>query len=336
MCLESPLTISVVIPLYNKADHIRKTIESVLAQTRSPKEILVIDDGSTDGGDRVVEKLAPSEKWAPSVSLIRRPHAGVSATRNFGIEVAKGELVAFLDADDAWNVRFLESVASMLMRFPHVCAASSAYEYRYKTGRIWRPTFAGVPNGSFEGIIDYFSCMATKGAPPINSSNVIVRRTALTSVGGFPLGARWGEDHDTWARLALFGDIAFTTETLAIINVIATNRVTDNASPRPPLPAIATITAALAGSTDQKRRENLKSYLKRLVFINAKINLRYGHSLLARQQLISYRRLTGFGPHWLALMFCSFLPQPSIRMLVRARKSVATRVGQMLRAQLQW
>jgi len=326
MRLGSILSVSVVIPLFDKADHIRQTIESVLAQSRRPEEILVIDDGSTDGGDRTVLE------YAPRVSLVRRSHQGVSAARNHGIEIAKGEVIAFLDADDYWKPRFLENVAALLERFPQACAAGSAYEFLTKPGQISQFYFVGVPGQANQGIINYFSDILAKGAAsPLHSSGVIARTSVLKQIGGFPAGARWGEDHDTFARLALAGEIAFVNETLLTVNVIATNRASDSQSPRPALPAVATIANALAAAVDHKRREELRKYLKRLAFISPMNNLKFGYSSLARSQLIEYRRLMGLGPRWFALMLCSFLPPPLVRMLVLIRRFVQVASGTALR-----
>jgi glycosyltransferase involved in cell wall biosynthesis len=316
MALESRLTVSVVIPLFNKVDHIRQAIESVLDQSIRPEEVLVIDDGSTDGGDRVVQE------YTSSVRLIRRPHQGVSAARNFGIETAKGEAIAFLDADDIWKPYFLEKITALVERFPQACSAASAYEFLTKPGQISQFRFAGIPGHPWQGMIDYFACMAAQGAPPIHASSVVVRRAVLKEIGGFPLGVQWGEDHDTWARLALVGDIAFTSDVLVTINIIAANRATDRRSPRPLLPAADTIAKALTTVDNDKRREDLRKCLRKLVFSSPVINLRYGHSSLARSQLIKYRRLTGLGPRWFALVFCSFLPRQLIRILGSLRKAI--------------
>ena len=88
--------ISVVIPLYNKEKEIARTLRSVLAQTSQPLEIIVVDDGSTDGGAEVVRAIG-----SPLVRLVRQSNAGVCAARNRGIAESTGEYIALLDADDA-------------------------------------------------------------------------------------------------------------------------------------------------------------------------------------------------------------------------------------------
>ena len=106
-------TISVVIPLYNKQLEIGAAVRSVLAQTRPPQEIIVVDDGSTDGGAEVVCAIG-----SPLVRLVRQSNAGVCAARNRGIAESTGEYIALLDADDAWEPGFLAEIAAMIREFP--------------------------------------------------------------------------------------------------------------------------------------------------------------------------------------------------------------------------
>jgi glycosyltransferase involved in cell wall biosynthesis len=96
-------TVSVVIPTYNRAHCIRDAIESALHQSAPPHEILVIDDGSTDDTESIVEAIG-----SPLVRYVRKPNAGVSSARNLGIEMATGHWIAFLDSDDTWRPTKLE------------------------------------------------------------------------------------------------------------------------------------------------------------------------------------------------------------------------------------
>jgi glycosyltransferase involved in cell wall biosynthesis len=100
---EVKITFSVVIPLYNKERHIARSILSVLRQRRTPDEILVIDDGSTDSGLQIVQSM---EKDNPLLKIIKQKNAGVSCARNRGIQNATGNYISFLDADDEWTVDF--------------------------------------------------------------------------------------------------------------------------------------------------------------------------------------------------------------------------------------
>src|SRR3954469_10712247 len=126
--------ITVIIPLYNKAAYIKRALDSVLAQTFSGFELIVIDDGSTDGGGAIVARCDD-----PRVRLIRQENAGPAQARNHGIDEASGELVAFLDADDEWMPRYLEhSVAALEQAGPEVACLASGY-LLYPQGRSTQP-----------------------------------------------------------------------------------------------------------------------------------------------------------------------------------------------------
>ena len=103
---------SVIIPLYNKEKYIVSAIDSVIAQSYQDFEIVVVDDGSRDGGAALVEAMAD-----PRVRLIRQANGGVSRARNTGIAAARGELVCFLDADDWYGPAFLAVLVAMYRRY---------------------------------------------------------------------------------------------------------------------------------------------------------------------------------------------------------------------------
>ena len=108
-----PQPVSVIVPLFNKRSYVRETLESVLNQTVPVHQIIVVDDGSSDGGAEVVESFRE-----PHIRLLRQPNAGVAAARNKGIELATGDLISFLDADDRYRPGYIENLLQMAERFP--------------------------------------------------------------------------------------------------------------------------------------------------------------------------------------------------------------------------
>lgn len=207
------ITFTVIIPLYNKENEVRAAMESVAAQTLRPKEIIVVDDGSTDGGAAIVEEFD-----LPGLRLIRQDNAGVSAARNRAIGEATGDYIAMLDADDSWHPRYLECVAHMTEKYPG-CGM-------YITGMniIKKDKSYEADQPVKEGIIeDYFMEANDKfmGVP----SCVTVPRVVFEKLGGFPDGMRLGEDQYLWIQIVDGGYKAcFSPEKLCNYYVSATNR----------------------------------------------------------------------------------------------------------------
>ena len=208
------LMITVVIPLYNKADCIATALDSVLVQTYQDFEVVVVDDGSTDDGAAIVEQYTD-----PRIRLIGQSNVGVSAARNKGIAEAKGEYVAFLDADDEWLPEYLEVQHQLTEKYPQCDVFATNYEFRGPSGNMVPTILRRLPskNDDFE-LTNYFE-VAYSSHPPLWTSAVIARKAALESIGGFPVGIRSGEDLLTWARLAIKYKIAYTTHSLAIYNL---------------------------------------------------------------------------------------------------------------------
>lgn len=204
--------ISVIIPLYNKRNEIERTLRSVASQSLRPLEIIVIDDGSTDGSGDVVRSLA-----LPLVRLVSQPNGGVSAARNRAMELARGEWVALLDGDDEWHPDFLESMCALHEEYPQARLLGSGFQVRDESGQLVRGRFP-----SKTGLVNYFA-EAMHCHVLIPSATLLHRTTAL-SVGGFPVGMKLGEDQWLWTLLARQYSVAFLAEERVIYSRAAQNR----------------------------------------------------------------------------------------------------------------
>lgn len=202
---------SVVIPLYNKEKYINRAINSILEQSFQNFEIIIVDDGSTDSSMDEVKKFDD-----PRIHLIAQKNAGVSAARNKGIEEAKNEYIAFLDADDEWLPDYLKLQYEMIKKFSECDLFATSY-FVNRQGVTTEPKLSSMPFEK-EGIIDYF-CIAYQSDPPVWTSAVIVRKDALQSIGGFSVGITSGEDLVTWAKLATKGKVAYLKQPQSIYYV---------------------------------------------------------------------------------------------------------------------
>ena len=144
--------ISVVIPLYNKEEQIAHTLQSVFTQTFQNFEIVIVDDGSTDNSVEEVEKFTDSR-----IRLIHQTNAGVSAARNRGIEEARGELIAFLDADDEWMPEYLATQYGLYQKYPECSVYACNYEIRDFEGKVTPTIIRKLPFEGEDGILsNYF------------------------------------------------------------------------------------------------------------------------------------------------------------------------------------
>lgn len=209
------MNISIVIPLYNKERFIAKTLSSVLSQTYDNFEVVIVDDGSTDKGPEIVSKFNDAR-----IRLIRQENSGVSAARNRGIEESRGDFIALLDGDDEWKREYLEKQVSLIREFPQCDVYVTGYEFRDQLGNVTYPILNRLKSNG-RGILDNYLEVASFSAPIICSINIVVRKCAFESVGGFPIGVRLGEDLITWAKLACKFKIAYDPNHLAIYNFVS-------------------------------------------------------------------------------------------------------------------
>lgn len=199
--------VTVVIPLYNGEKYILRTINSVLNQSFKDFEIVVVNDGSSDNGCKIIEDLSNSK-----ITLFSQANGGVSVARNKGIELGKGKYFAFLDADDEWDELFLESIIEMTRLYPNAGIYTSGYRMCFSSGPHVEITLSENNIKSPLLISDYFH--KALGGPFIQTSGVIIPRVVIDDLGSFIVGKQWGEDVEMWARIALKYHIAYDTNIL--------------------------------------------------------------------------------------------------------------------------
>ncbi len=183
--------ISVVIPAYNAAATLPETLRSVLDQTYSDLEVLVIDDGSTDGTREAADACRD-----PRVRVHTFANAGQAVSRNRGIALARGEFVAFLDSDDLWTPDKLADQLAALGAHPKAAVAYSLTDHIDMRGRWLGPCCHHVVNGD---AFDEF----LKSNFLASGSNPLVRKSALDEVGCFDPALTPAEDWDLYLRLAV-------------------------------------------------------------------------------------------------------------------------------------
>lgn len=194
--------VTVIIPTFNRAGFLRESIQSVLAQTISGYELIVVDDGSTDNTGDVAAAF-------PEIRYIRSPkNLGVSKARNLGIEQARGRYIAFLDSDDLWAERKLESQI-------HWMEAHPEYQVCY-TDEIWIRKRVRVnpmnKHRKFSGDI-FAHALALCIVSP---SSVMMRSSLFDEVGGFDEALPACEDYDLWLRIAAKHLFHFIEEKLIV------------------------------------------------------------------------------------------------------------------------
>lgn len=207
------MMISVVIPLYNKEDSIARTINSVLGQNFDDYEIIIVNDGSTDNSQKVVQSFSD-----PRIRLINQPNSGVSVARNRGIHEARGKYIALLDGDDEWHSDYLSRQMALTRKYPECQIFITNYELRSANGDSRRATVNGV-DFEIDGVLNDYFGVASQSEPPICSINIVAEKRCFEAIGGFPIDITNGEDLLTWARLAVKYKIAYSRRVGAIYNL---------------------------------------------------------------------------------------------------------------------
>ena len=212
--------ISVVIPLYNKEQSISQTLDSVIRQTYSDFEIVVVDDGSTDDSANVVRGIRDRR-----LRLISKENGGVSSARNKGILSAKGDYIAFLDGDDIWDDTYLETLHNLIEDYPDAALYGIGYG-RIKNGE--RKITTSKHPAYFRGVVDN----VWNNYPGFwTGSSSSSSRAKIMEVGLFDERMAYGEDIDMWWRLLLSGYGVVDNKPLAWYRLDAENRAMNKLMP---------------------------------------------------------------------------------------------------------
>jgi GT2 family glycosyltransferase len=224
--------VSVIIPLFNKAPFIGRALQSVAAQTFADSEVIVVDDGSTDGGAKIVEQFNDAR-----VRLIKQQNAGPGAARNRGLAEAQGELIAFLDADDEWLPEFLADGVRLLDEGQSNAAAvvSGYIESPACVSReeMWHRR--GLRDGLMRLDADTDPKLAVALLAYMTPCTTVARADVLRKLGGFYERDRcaYGEDAHLWLKLLLNESVIVNLKPLARIHFEASGTAQTRRSVRP-------------------------------------------------------------------------------------------------------
>lgn len=317
---------SVIIPLYNKENYINSTIQSALAQTLPPVEIIIVDDGSNDDSvDRV--RLIDH----PKIKIISTAQArsGPAAARNLGVQHASNQWIAFLDADDTWGENYLSSVEDAIRTTDsdNLVSVFSSYLIR-KNGQTTTNHLGQRLTEPFEVDFDQFVDLWVRERwCPMWTSAVVVAREPFLASGGFPEAYRRGEDKVAWLRIMRQGLGAYNPAPAAIYNMDVEGQETSGYTNE--RHALCVEIASFIDTAPAKTRKNLER------LYNLQI-IRYARDIALREPL-SPNLTQGFyaarNPGWfVAVTLLGMIPRQALRPLRRAAasKGVKTRFKPVL------
>jgi glycosyltransferase involved in cell wall biosynthesis len=200
---------SVVISVYNKQDYIGKTLQSVMDQTFTDFEIIVVNDGSTDDSEKVILEFDDKR-----IKYFPQENQGAGAGRNAAIKKASGEWIALLDADDRWYPEYLAEIHRMISTYPGQYVFATAIAIN-KAGSTILPNYS-VHNLKKDEVrvLDFFKSSLIDSL--LTSSSTVLHRKVLDEAGLYDPSIKSGQDTDLWIRVGLKYDIVFLNKICAV------------------------------------------------------------------------------------------------------------------------
>lgn len=270
-------SVSVVIPLYNKASYVRRAVQSVLQQSHRDFELIVVDDGSTDGSAEVLADIADAR-----LTVHRQANAGAGAARNTGMALARNTWIALLDADDMWLPNHLAELAQLAQRFP----TAGLITTRIAELRDGRPVEVDKADRQC-AVIDYFN-VAAHCPGLVHSSSAAVRSDVVSLLGGFSNDLT-GEDKEYWVRIALHFPVAVSQRNTSVY-YRGTNGIMEQLAARerdcPQYAMLADVTPALRticeAPLEAARQQSIDTYINAELLVMIRGSLYRGEVETAR------------------------------------------------------
>lgn len=211
--------ISVVIPLYNKENFIKETLDSVLQQTFTDFEIIIINDGSTDNSFNIVSQFTDDR-----IILYNQENKGVSKTRNVGIEYAKSDLIAFLDADDYWYPNHLEELIRLHEDFPNCGIYGSRYFMKISSNNILKTSYLPAVSNDYRGVLPDYFLASLRSRVGLTSALMIPKRIVL-QFACFNTSLNGHEDLELFTKIAIEHQVAVTNSYTVEYNFAVENQL---------------------------------------------------------------------------------------------------------------
>ena len=242
---------SVIIPLYNKENYIQQTIESVLQQTVTDFELLVVNDASTDNSVSVVSKISDSR-----IKLVENAkNVGLSATRNHGISKASGKIIALLDADDLWLPNFLETIQYLHKTFPEASIYGTDYAEMYESQEdlVPKKNISAPLQGTSFVLPDFFE--ASMFQPIFSQSSVAFKKEICTEKTVFNPEITFAEDIDFYIKYGSIYKVAYCYKICSKVRFDVPNQMSRAGISTKVIPDLDSY------ETLAKRNSSLKKYL---------------------------------------------------------------------------
>ena len=315
--MELPVKFSVVIPLYNKEIHVYRTVNSVLNQTYQGFEIIVVNDGSTDDGRKIVSEIDDER-----IKIVDQDNQGVSAARNKGTAEAAYEYIAFLDADDEWLPDYLSEQIKLIEKFPQCGAYATAVETIRPNGVIFHPPLGSLSESAWVGLIPNIFELFQLSLSGFLPSSIVVPVKIINEVGGFPIGVKLMEDITCWIKISIGYPIAFNAKRLAIYHQESTNRSNINRNLiEPPFCSFIDKMILEGKLNGQLALAALEFSAQQKIFVAVE-NIMIGNKFYAIQLLKSCSYTKKYKNLWLWWRFWSIFPPGLPAKLMTFKKSI--------------